>query len=579
MKFKFKKFISYYRPYTGLFTSVMLCALIAAAISLVFPLLTRYVTKTILQGNLEHALDQILKVGILMLILIGIQMLNSFYVDYKGHAMGAMMERDMRSELFDHYQKLSFSFYDGQTTARLMTRITNDLLSLSEFYHHAPEDYVIYFIKFMGTFVILLSINVKLTLAVFLTLPFMAAFSYYFNKKLRNALGTNWDRIGDINAQVEDSLSGIRVVKSFVNEEMEKSKFAYENSRFLDSRKSIYRNEAYLYNGMNAFIQLITVTVIILGGVNIINTSLDIADLITFLLCTGNLVEPVQRLNHVAKQLQEGITCFNRFMEIMNIEPDITDLADARELECIHGNITFHQASFKYREELDCVFENLSLEVKAGDFIALVGPSGIGKTTLCSLIPRFYDVTGGEVLIDKVNVKNIKLDFLRKNIGIVQQEVYLFSGTVLDNIRYGKSDACYEEIVEAAKRAHAHDFIMKLPNGYHTDLGQRGVKLSGGQRQRLSIARVFLKNPPILIFDEATSALDNKSEKIIRDSLERLSRNRTTIVIAHRLSTIRNAKRIIVLTEQGISEEGTHEELIGLNGAYAHLYNVQAKIE
>lgn len=578
MNFRFRKFFSYYKPYAGLFFSVMLCAVIGAGITLIFPLLTRYITKTVLLGNMNEALNQIMKIGAVMGGLIVLQMICSFYVDYKGHLMGAMMERDMRSELFGHYQKLSFRFFDEQKTGKLMSRITNDLLNLSELYHHGPEDYVIYTLKFIGAFVILLNINVRLTLAVFAFLPFMAVFSHYFTKKMRIALKINWERIGDINAQVEDSLSGIRVVKSFVNEEIEERKFACENNRFLESRKSIYKNEAYLYNGMNAFIQLITATVIVFGGASIINASLDLADLITFLLYISNLIEPIQKLNHVARQFQEGIACFERFTEILETEPEIKDSPDAIALKDVRGNIEFRNVAFKYNDNHDYVLKNLSLNIKSGDYIALVGSSGIGKTSLCSLIPRFYEVCQGEVLLDGMNIKDIKLDSLRENIGMVHQDIYLFAGTVLDNIRYGKPDASKEEIIEAAKKANAHEFIMNLPDGYNTNIGQRGIKLSGGQKQRLSIARVFLKNPPILIFDEATSALDNESEKVIKDSMEGLAENRTTFVIAHRLSTIRNSKRILVLTDQGISEQGTHEELIALHGTYANLYNMQSKI-
>ncbi len=578
MNYRFKKFISYYKPYLGLFFAVMTSAFIAAAITLIFPLLTRYITKTVLEGNMNDALNEIYKIGAIMLVLVALQTVCKFFFDYRGHALGAMMESDMRSELFEHYQKLSFSFYDDQKTGHLMSRITNDLLSLTELYHHGPEDILINLVKFIGSFVILININANLTLAVFIFLPIMAIFALYFNKRMNIALKRNKERIGDINAQVEDNLSGIRVVKSFVNEETEIKKFAYDNKRFLESRKNSYINEAYFSQGVGVFTKLITVTVIVLGGASIVNTSLDLPDLITFLLYIGHIIEPIIHLTHVTMQYQEGITGFDRFMEIMAVKPDIHESANALTLKNAQGNVEFKNVGFRYKEKHDYVLKSLSLDVKAGDYIALVGSSGVGKTTLCSLIPRFYEVSEGKVLLDGINIKNIKLSSLRRNVGVVQQDVYLFAGTVLDNIRYGKPNASKEKIIVAAKNAHAHEFIMNLPDGYNTDIGQRGVKLSGGQKQRLSIARVFLKNPPVLIFDEATSALDNECEKIVQESLEFLAKNRTTFVIAHRLSTIRKAKRIVVLTDQVIGEQGTHEELMKLDGTYAHLYNMQFEI-
>ena len=501
MKFNLKKFLSYYRPYLGLFLSVIFCASIMSATTLVFPLLTRYITKTVLAGGFQNALGEIYKVGAVMLALIALKTACNYYYDYYGHAMGAMMERDMRNELFAHYQKLSFSFYDEQKTGELMSRITNDLLSLSELYHHGPEDYVVYLIKFIGTLVILLNINVKLTIAVFVFLPIMGIFALYFNKRMLIVLRKNKQRIADVNTQVEDNLSGIRVVKSFANEEIEKEKFAYKNNRFLESRKSTYKNEAYLYNGMNAFIQLITVVVIVFGGISIVRASLDLADLITFLLYTGNLIEPVQKLTHMTMQFQEGIASFERFMEILEVEPENQDPVNDTQLKNVQGNLQFNNVAFRYDETQGYVFKNLNLDVKAGDYIALVGPSGDGKTTLCSLIPRFYEVSEGEILLDGVNIKEIGLSFLRENVGIVQQDIYLFAGTVLDNIAYGKPCASMEEIIEAAKKANAHEFIMKLPEGYNTDIGQRGVKLSGGQKKILSIARVLLNHTPDIIFN------------------------------------------------------------------------------
>ncbi|MBA4494180.1 ABC transporter ATP-binding protein [Paenactinomyces guangxiensis] len=577
--FPVKKFFSYYKPYLTLFLSVLACSFIVSAVTLVFPLLVRYITKDVLEGDLSTALSEVYWIGGLMLVLAAIQNIGNYFVDYKGHEVGARMESDMRSELFEHMQKLSFSFYDKEKTGQLMSRITNDLLLLSELYHHGPEDYIKYLVRFIGAFVILYFINAPLTITVFCFLPFLGVFTLYFNRKLNQALRRNKERIADVNAQVEDSLSGIRVVKSFANEQVEIKKFNRENNRFLDSRKKTYRAEAYFFNGVETFLQLMTITVIIFGSASIVNDTLALADLITFLLYIRFMIEPIQRLTHMSTQFQEGITGFQRFMEIMNVKPAIENKPNAVTLREVHGEIEFKQVSFRYENHLDNVLGNLSLHVQPGEYVALVGPSGAGKTTLCSLIPRFYDVTDGEVLLDGINVRDIDLQSLRNNIGIVQQDVYLFAGTVMENIRYGNPAASDEEIIEAAKRANAHDFIMSLPNGYHSEIGQRGVKLSGGQKQRLSIARVFLKNPPILIFDEATSALDNESESIVKESLESLANGRTTIVIAHRLSTIRNAGRIIVLTEDGIVEQGTHDALLAHDGAYAHLYSKQFELQ
>jgi len=579
MRFPIKKFFSYYKPYLTIFLTVLACAIIVSALTLVFPLLVRYITKNILEGDLSAALSEVYWIGGLMLVLAVIQNIGNYFVDYKGHEIGARMESDMRRELFTHMQKLSFSFYDKEKTGQLMSRITNDLLLLSELYHHGPEDYIKYLVRFLGAFVILFFINAPLTITVFCFLPFLGVFALYFNKKLNKALRRNKERIGDVNVQVEDSLSGIRVVKSFANEQVEIEKFNRENNRFLDGRRKIYKAEAYFYNGVETFIQLITITVIIFGSASIVNNTLDLADLITFLLYIGFMIEPIQRLTQMSTMLQEGITGFQRFMEIINLEPAIENKPNAMTLPEVHGEIEFKQVSFRYEDDLGNVLVNLSLRVQPGEYVALVGPSGAGKTTLCSLIPRFYDVTAGDVLLDGINVRDIDLQSLRKAIGIVQQDVYLFTGTVMENIRYGNPAASDEEIIAAATYANAHNFIMSLPKGYHSEIGQRGVKLSGGQKQRLSIARVFLKNPPVLILDEATSALDNESETIVKESLESLAKGRTTIVIAHRLSTIRNAGRIIVLTEDGIVEQGTHDTLLARDGAYAHLYSKQFEFQ
>jgi ATP-binding cassette, subfamily B, bacterial len=575
MNSRTKKFFSYYKPYWKLFLSVMACALIVAGITLVLPLGARTITKNILEGNAPYALDRILGVGALMLLLVLVHTACNFYVAYRGHTLGAMMEGDLRSELFDHYQKLPFRFYDEQRTGQLMSRITNDLFLLSELYHHGPEDLVIYSVKFIGAFVILLQIDAPLAIAVFLFLPVMFLYAAYFYRRINIALRGYWQRIGDINAQVEDTLSGIRVVKSFANEATERRKFAYETGRFLESRKLRYKNEALSYEGLTGFTHLMTTVVVVLGGIGITKASLDLADLLVFLLYTGNFIEPILRFGEIAQQYQQGFTGFERFMEIVEIEPEAQDSPRAVELKTVQGDIEFRNVAFRYRETHAHVLRNLSLKVDAGETVALVGSSGVGKTTLCSLIPRFYEVSEGEIRLDGIDIREFRLSTLRRNVGVVQQDVYLFAGTVLENIRYGKPGADEAQVVEAAKKANAHDFILSLPEGYHTDIGQRGVKLSGGQKQRLSIARVFLKDPPVLIFDEATSALDYESERVVQEALEELAKNRTTFIIAHRLSTIRNARRILVLTDRGIEEQGSHRELLARDGIYARLYNLQ----
>jgi ATP-binding cassette, subfamily B, bacterial len=573
-----KKFLSYYKPYLGLLGADLACALVVSATTLLFPLCIRYLTKYVLEAHSPNALNQIYMVAAAMAGLVVAHTACNMFVDYQGHMMGALMESDMRGELFEHYQKLSFGFYDQQRTGQLMTRLTNDSFALSELYHHGPEDIVISLLNFVGALIVLLNVSIELTLIVLVFLPLMSLYAFYFNRKMNSALRRSKDRVGDINAQVEDTLAGIRVVKSFTNEAIERRKFAYHNHRFVDSRREAYRSEARFYGGMGASIQLMTIAVVTFGGASIVGASLDLADLLTFLLYIGIIIEPIQRFANFTRLYQEGITGFDRFMEVLEVEPDIQDTAGAIELTHVRGNLEFKDVSFKYKDGHDDVLKSISLTIQAGEYIALVGSSGVGKTTLCSLIPRFYEATHGEVLIDGRNNRDFTLRSLRRNIGVVQQDVYLFAGTVIDNIRYGRPDASTEEVIAAAKKANAHDFIMKLPEGYDTDIGQRGVKLSGGQKQRLSIARVFLKDPPIIIFDEATSALDNESERAVQDSLEQLTNNRTTLVIAHRLSTVRNAQRIVVLTDTGIDEQGTHEELIALEGAYASLYNLQLNI-
>ena len=574
-----KKFLSYYRPYRGLLLADLLSAVVISAAALLLPVCTNFITKNLLATKgAPGALDRIYALGVAMLALVALQAVCTLFVDYQGHVMGAKMERDMRRELFEHYQKLSFSFYDRQRTGQLMARITNDLLSLAELYHHGPEDLAIASLELIGVLIILAHIDRALTLMVLCFLPVMFVFALHFSRRMIAALRLSKGRIGDINARVEDSLVGIRVVKSFTNEAFETARFNYENDRFLASRSEGYQSEAWFSGGMAAFTQLIIIAVIVFGATGIARRSLDLADLLTFLMCVAVLVDPIHRLVNFARLYQEGSTGFDRFFEMLQMEPDMPDQAGAAELTHVRGDITFRNVSFRYADDSPLVLKNLSLEMKAGEFVALVGASGVGKTTLCSLIPRFYDTTAGDILIDGRNVRDVRPQSLRQNIGIVQQDVYLFAGTVAENLRYGKPDASIDEIIEAAKVAHAHDFIMALPNGYDTEIGERGVKLSGGQKQRISIARVFLKNPPILIFDEATSALDNESERAVQESLHHLARDRTTLVIAHRLSTVRNARRIAVLTEEGIAEEGTHAELVLSGGAYARLYNTQASM-
>lgn len=576
MKGRFRKFISYYKPYKKIFILDMVCAMLAAGVTLVFPMITRYITGVILVAE-PIELGKIYQLGLLMLVLVVIEFFCNFYVTYQGHVMGTYMERDIRNELFEHYQKLSFSFYDEQKTGQLMSRITNDIFSLTELYHHGPEDIVISLIKFVGAFIILSSIHLKLTLIVFAFIPVMGGFAYYYNKKMKKAYKRNKQRIGDINARIEDNLSEIRVVKSFANESQEMDKFQVENMNFVDSKRNSYLYMAKYHSGLGVFTSMITIAVIFFGALFISQEAITTPDLIAFVLYIANLIEPVKKLINFTEQFQEGATGFERFMEILEVQPDIQDKANAVELKDVQGHVCFEDVAFRYNDKSEYVLKHIQLDVQPGEYIALVGSSGVGKTTICSLLPRFYEVSEGRIMIDGQDIRDVKLASLRQNIGIVQQDVYLFAGTIMDNIRYGKFNATDEEVIEAAKKANAHEFIMALPEGYDTDCGQRGVKLSGGQKQRLSIARVFLKNPPILIFDEATSALDNESEHIVQESLESLAAHRTTFVIAHRLSTIKNAKRICVLTSNGIEEEGTHEELLAKQGQYAYLYNMQFK--
>ena len=573
MKQKLKKLFAYYRPYKGLFYSDMFFAILGAAVTLVIPLIVRHITNTVVYYEPERAKQAVITLGLALLFLIVLEVFCNFYIAYYGHIMGAKMEADMRRDIFGHYQKLTFAFYDNQKVGHLLSRITSDLFDISELLHHGPEDLVISVIKIIGSFAILLAVNVRLALVAFAFIPLMAVFAFYFNGKMGKAFKKNREKIAEINSQIEDSLSGIRVVKSFANEKEEMKKFKRGNDNFVAAKKVSYKYMGIYNSGLGAMSTLITVVVLVTGVGMMLSGTVALTDLITFLLYINNFTDPVKKLVTFTEQFQNGYSGFERFLEILSIAPDIKDKPDAVSVGQMRGEIAFQDVSFRYDDQSDRVLNHINLKVNAGDYMALVGPSGVGKTTLCSLIPRFYDVSSGAITIDGIDIRNIKLNDLRNNVGIVQQDVYLFAGTILDNIRYGRMDATDEEVVMAAKNANAHEFIMSFPQGYHTDIGQRGVKLSGGQKQRLSIARVFLKNPPILIFDEATSALDNESEQVVQKSLEGLAKQRTTFVIAHRLTTIRNAQKILVLTEDGIAEEGTHEELLQKKGIYEALYH------
>ena len=570
-----KKMLSYYKPYRGIFWADMFFAALSAGIALALPLVIRYVTSALIYLDTAEIMHQMKIIAVVLFAMVAVDCYSKFFISNYGHVMGAKIEYNMRAEIFDHFQKLSFSFYDNQKVGQLMSRITTDLFDITELMHHGPENIILSVIKIVGALVILTGINPMLALAAFIVLPVMFLFAYFLNKKMRRAFKQNRVKIAEINGQIEDNLSGIRVVKSFANEQIENEKFKKGNDGFLSAKKNSYHYMGSFQAGLGAFTTLIQVNVILAGTFLIARGRVNVSDFVTFLLYISVFTEPVRTLIDFTEQFQNGYTGFERFREIMMIRPDIRDADGAVELKDVKGDICFCDVSFQYEDNTEKVLNHINLNVPAGEYMALVGSSGAGKSTLCSLIPRFYDVTGGSIKIDGKDIRNVTLKSLRNHIGIVQQDVYLFVGTVYDNICYGRPDATREEVIEAAKNANAHDFIMSLPNGYETDIGQRGIKLSGGQKQRLSIARVFLKNPPILIFDEATSALDNESEKVVQDSLEKLAKNRTTFVIAHRLSTIKNAKKILVLTDEGIEEEGTHEELLAKQGIYEKLYNMQ----
>ena len=570
-KHTLKQILSFYKPYKGLFAADLLCSLIAAAIGLVLPLGAGYITDNVLAGDLSAAPGKILGVGALLLGLVLVQALCSYFMDYQGHAIGARMERDMRAQLFAHCQRLSFSYFDSHPIGDLMSRLTNDSLSLAEFFHHVPEDVLVNSIKFVGASLILWHIHWQMTLVILCFLPFMLAYTLYFNKKMAAALEQGREDMGEINAQAEDTLSAIRMVQSFGNEAVEAQKFHVRNEKFLESRKRGYKGEALCYGGMDAFSSLIPIAVVVVGGLSILQGSLALSELVVFLLYVSYFTQPIQSLVNTSRLIQEGRTGFARYMEILETQPEVADLPGAQDLPSVKGDIRFSHVTFRYGEG-DAVFRDLNLTIRAGEYVALVGASGVGKTTLCSLIPRFYDVEAGEITVDGVPIRQATLRSLRGSVGLVQQDVALFTGSVTENIAYGRPGATFQQVREAARKAGAEEFIQKLPQGYDTDIGPRGVKLSGGQRQRLSIARAFLKDPPILILDEATSALDSQSELVVQRSLEDLARHRTTLVIAHRLSTIQGAQRIVVLDENGVCEEGTHQSLMAQGGVYAKLY-------
>lgn len=569
-----KRFLQYYKPYKGIFFMDLFCALIMCIVDLAFPLILSYCTGSFFLKSSNEILKGIFVLGIGLLVMYVIRALCRYYVSCQGHVMGANMESDMRQDLFNQYQRLSFSYYDKHNTGVMMSRVVSDLFDICEFAHHGPENLFISLFKIVGSFIILATIYWPLALILLAVTVVMMVFSYSQNKKMRRTFMENRKKIGSVNASLQDSLGGIRVVQSFANEDIEIDKFNHSNMEFLESKKDNYRVMGTFQGGNNFFQGLLYVTIIVFGGLFIANGNLNPIVLATFALYINVFVSPIEVLVEFTEMFQKGFSGFRRFEEVMNEIPEIQDSENAKDLKNVSGNIDFDHVSFQYNEN-EKVIDDVNLHIKAGEKIALVGPSGSGKTTLCSLLSRFYDVTNGSICIDGQNIKDVTLKSLRSNIGLVQQDVYLFTGTIEQNIAYGRPGASHEEIVKAAKKANIHDFIMSLPEGYDTFCGERGTRLSGGQKQRISIARVFLKNPKILILDEATSALDNESERIIQKSLEDLSKDRTCITIAHRLSTIRNADEIVVIDATGMHERGTHDELMKLNGTYAKYYKLQ----
>jgi ATP-binding cassette subfamily B protein len=578
MGYLIKRFIPYFKKYKWILVIDLLCASLTTVCELVFPMLVRYITNTGINDIASLTIELIVKIGIFYLVLRIIDAAANFYMADTGHIMGAKIETDMRRDLFSHLQRLSYSYYSEHKVGQIMARITSDLFDITEFAHHCPEEFFVCGLKIVVSFIILCGVNVPLTLIIFATLPIILCLVKFFNTRMRRAFKSQRDQIGEINSQVEDTLLGIRVVKSFANEKIEKEKFEDGNKKFLETKKVGYFYMAGFQTSNRFFEGIMYLAVVVAGSIFMIKGKINPADFTAYLLYVSTLLASVRTIIQFTEQFQRGMTGIERFLEIMDAPIEIEDKPNAKQLTNVAGNIKFENVSFHYNDDNTNVLTKINLNIKKGDSVALVGPSGGGKTTLCNLIPRFYDVTEGSISIDGNDIRDVTLSSLRNSIGVVQQEVYLFSGTVFENIAYGLPGADMEAVITAAKRAGAHEFISALPNGYDTYVGERGVKLSGGQKQRISIARVFLKNPPILILDEATSALDNESEKIVQDSLEELAKGRTVFTIAHRLTTIRNANLILVLTEKGIEEQGTHEELIKQNGIYYNLYSMYASM-